>query len=1719
MRSLSKKVLAIFLSALMVISTTPFVSLTAYANAVTDADAIALKTAMESYEGMMDGTLYTNMLAAYNAYIDANEAYDAYVYGNGTTAQLTSAKTALETATSNMEVWSVPSFDAKAYHEGNEAKNAYSNVVYCTTTTNWSGSNGYNNSYTTIGSQKVKIAMPTNIVFAYDGKGDIYGPILFEHTRDGNHNTNTKWVGADDSNWEMRDYWYGYYNSNDQNYTMWPGEAKNSTNYDSYFGYSEASYQENETSNITSSRFYWNKLYFKGTPDTTNYYTKTYRQTFTMVGYQNNWGSSGNKTGTIYSDNTQYVINYEPALTQLTSTDSSSAVSKFTALIDSDGTIPVENYTLGGLSSLIGALDGLIASNPKNYNYSSNVESTVQTCANDIKTAVAAASSATATADAAGYVNLRAAISQAKQVYADGNDDNFYNTNLWNLFTTAYTNATSNMTNLPSNGYSPSAAAQTLADNLNTAYNNLVDSIQNVDTTALETAIDDAEYAIANSGYWTTTSYSNADLQNVIDTAKIAVWTSVDKYKSVRAKSQTTEETVAAQLTAVQTALVKLVINKNYNVASAGNYSANSVVAYATNTDNFVPADYANWATVETAVSAANQYDAAMGVYAANCATNKIKSYQVVIRNVLTALRGLKDAFSKMGNGEIISSGDDADYVTIEGTPESTGAGVNWRVNFWGKTNSIVFRTTHAADYLQLPDSYFSFVSDSSSNYGALDTMNIDDECTWVNQITSGGNETNQAVGDDKISEYGFAGGFVAKNNGTNTKDGRLVLGSASMAGAETKPGSGVYVDASRVAAAKYNVYAVENDSSSTWRTTADTVGEDNFYTVDLTQMLTNFDNTDQHKDDGNHGAKGALYAAGGTTQFKATTSLYVTQESSNTLKKTTKLTIDNYTFNDKQFGATYFWKYSSAGTFGYTYHGYRHDYTTYNRSVQVVNIADLFRLISECEEAGYVAAEYTNASWNTYVNALAAAKSDLDYSDKTAEWVLAQCQGRYDTLWDAKEALVKAADRTALIDARDAVKDIYDAGQQSEAYGGPWSDESWSAFANYYTNEVAAKLNGDYSATGVRNFAYYATGSTTTKSDAQLDIEARAARIVELKDALESNADFTPLDDAVAALRTKVTTGQFTKASIDAAKAALNNVDYFWLTDAQRKAIYASTQADDDIAAAVAAVTAAGDLLVPVDDAVVENSDDIASAAQAILQASNLDPDAYDYAAVQTLINSLVAKTTNVAVFENNSYYGQLLTAGYTWQHMSEVDAIVTEALSQNNKSYTVTITGVSDAANTTFTYDLGSGEVSTTGNTITVPYGTSVKITAPSNKYVNWYYTFTSATASNANEKYLTNDKEINFVINGDTTFRLDNETDVTSSEKVRVQYANNLRNKVYKTEYVDKGSIVLEEAPVIANYDFTGYTVDGTDYAVGATVSVTKNTMIIANYECQDEDGITIFIANLGGSIDGTVSFDASYNQKINVSYEGLSTAVQRGTGYVTIDDEQYNLSPTAANKNKTYNEGSIYAFTVITGELVEFDANEETEFERIFETRNEDEYVTPDDQLLDAETVLTYGNDYTFFASENMVIIPYTKAQYDAAITKGFINTDYVDANGATAFTSSNIINTGEKLSIVSNYVLPSGCELVESGLLMTATKDGTIPTADLTFKTVGTNGVVRMKSTQHTVGNQFVISPIKVTTALKGKTINAKYVAYVTYEDESGAQHTVLSQPKTASVIA
>ena len=108
----------------------------------------------------------------------------------------------------------------------------------------------------------------------------------------------------------------------------------------------------------------------------------------------------------------------------------------------------------------------------------------------------------------------------------------------------------------------------------------------------------------------------------------------------------------------------------------------------------------------------------------------------------------------------------------------------------------------------------------------------------------------------------------------------------------------------------------------------------------------------------------------------------------------------------------------------------------------------------------------------------------------------------------------------------------------------------------------------------------------------------------------------------------------------------------------------------------------------------------------------------------------------------------------------------------------------------------------------------------------------------------------------------------------------------------------------------------------------------------------------------------------------------------------------------------------------------------------------------------------------------------------------------DENGASVVVRDDIIVKDGKFGMIGTFVLPDRCELVESGMLFTTTT-----TADMTLENVGTDGIARMKSSEHTVGNQFVINVR--TTNITGN-ISFAYTAYFTYKDANGVQHTVYS---------
>ena len=390
------------------------------------------------------------------------------------------------------EVSTMPSaqtFDGWAYHEGSRATNAHSNVLYSTGDTSWSGSNSYNNTYVVVADQNMKIAMPRFIALVYDGEHDAYGPVLYEHKKDGNYTTNTKYIYPNDSDYILKDYWYGYTTA----YNDWPGNSKNADSNNAYFGYNTSTIHQTNNSNTDQTRFFWNKLYYNGTGDTKKYYTRTYRQTFTAMGYTSNGRTD--KTGTIYSNNTQIVINYKPLYDILNGTTKVSGTDLTLTQAYQETLNNPDKYTTSSLRNLYKAMQIIKSVNIKEYEYWSNPENASIEAACAVKAAVEAFN-AVELDEKADLTALDKAFNKADALLnnLDGKVAQYDSASVTALKNAVMAENVSTYVNADAEeradyGAAVQSEANTLAANINSAYNNLTATASSIDTSAFESAV------------------------------------------------------------------------------------------------------------------------------------------------------------------------------------------------------------------------------------------------------------------------------------------------------------------------------------------------------------------------------------------------------------------------------------------------------------------------------------------------------------------------------------------------------------------------------------------------------------------------------------------------------------------------------------------------------------------------------------------------------------------------------------------------------------------------------------------------------------------------------------------------------------------------------------------------------------------------------------------------------------------------------------------------------------------------------------------------------------------------------------------------------------------------------------------------------------------------------------------------------------------------------
>ena len=495
--NLGKRMFSILLSALMAITMIPSFAFNAYAE---DANLTALNNAISAYETKMNGTLYTNMSAAYTAYVNANKARDAYVYG-GANIDLATVASSLTTATNNMSAWSAHSGSVPVYL-CTEAVDYYSNVLYATAQgkDNQSFSSGYVEiGDTSWGAQRktyYKAAAPSTLVMYYNGNlNDLYFPVAFECYARNDKNRTVQYVDLNgDSNLELKGYWRGYQQGWDDTYGIVFTKASTSTGnncsngdggYNSSLGVVEIGYSSSNTKDHKLSkdgdskkRFFVNKAYVKALNNNT--LSKTGGITMRM---KTDYG-----TGTNSNSSKIYVVNYYQ-LTQAVN-DNKNKLNNVT------------NYKQGGLSSVISEFDKVTSFNISQYKSgatqaSGYTDGTVtaisESNAGDYYNYVqnfcsyhaSELASVTAGNSDNDYSALRNAINYEGKIANLGDDVNHSVRDMaavqngeelytnFAAFNTAYNNARTHMAELYGGSYATDSTPSTLATALINAFNNL----------------------------------------------------------------------------------------------------------------------------------------------------------------------------------------------------------------------------------------------------------------------------------------------------------------------------------------------------------------------------------------------------------------------------------------------------------------------------------------------------------------------------------------------------------------------------------------------------------------------------------------------------------------------------------------------------------------------------------------------------------------------------------------------------------------------------------------------------------------------------------------------------------------------------------------------------------------------------------------------------------------------------------------------------------------------------------------------------------------------------------------------------------------------------------------------------------------------------------------------------------------------------------------------
>lgn len=873
----------------------------------------------------------------------------------------------------------------------------------------------------------------------------------------------------------------------------------------------------------------------------------------------------------------------------------------------------------------------------------------------------------------------------------------------------------------------------------------------------------------------------------------------------------------------------------------------------------------------------------------------------------------------------------------------------------------------------------------------------------------------------------------------------------------------------------------MEIDNITVTKSTGKALGIDsqgNYITDPSHNFVTELGVTDNHASQ----PYGGIYAKNGWTEFDTKTKITVDPDAYILSEKTTPSSMSkrlDLASTNAYFGVVYFWKY--APTTAATWAGYGFERAKYNFNISFVNVVPLFDLIAQCTAKDFLATsnQYTTSSWKTLIDATRAANENFNYNEMSYSDILRECDNRYTTLWNAKKNLKKAANNTQLKEALAATKNAYENDQAKV------KASSWTAFDKAY-RDALAQYQGAFSDLNITDVA----------ASEQSKVDAYATALTEAFNALVYQINFTPLKEAAETLVNSIAQNKYSKASVEELRDKLNALTYLNMSTVEQAKHYTDeTEVVNAVNAEKTAIEGFKSLLKE------STADTTALEGCKKDNESRTDPDAYDQDARKAALDAL--KETEVV-----NVRGVNITTK-VFADQTDCDNAVKNALEGLQlKTYTVKI--------------VPNGDENQSYTKGTYAYGTEVTVSLTDKPVVDWYYEMKSPSATVAKKLYTTTD-ELTFIVRGETT--LTTKSASSSSNQCKISYVNGVNSSIVATDYVASGTVVTldaSKAPKLPYYTFNSFEVNGKTMKAGETVTITDNTYITLVYDFSNEKAYTVYVC------DTTYGWGGQFKvQNLRYNDEVVFTRGQKdGEGYYGYDlhytvnrgNESNSYEVKDAGRALDGGTPEVYAWVQVCADDLEdwFNhscANSPGDGGYLFGTEADKRAWDPAAAAVTKGKVVAYGTDYSFRVHEDALLIPLDEPTYRDAIQKGVI-TEPGNEDGARVDTKSDlVIAQGTKASIISQFVLPQGCEMVEKGLLLKINKNGAVQGdgSDLKLANAGKNGVNRLKSNYTTSGNQFVIS-IK-TSDLAGKSVSEvglQWKAYFTYRKADGTLVTEYS---------